>query len=189
VAPGASNPGRGPRRRRWRSFPPLQCSLGSVRVCWVGCVRRRGEPRTASCGPHPLFIALCDGGPPTMNWLGAPDQGAVTSPLRPLGRNGREIELTEMTPNEKVLHESIATFHGPLPAQIVLMPLEKEVGDRATSTHKRPMHTTLMNESWSVGSMKRPRSFSLLYRDRVKHQSNRTFVCNLSVSVRAYRVC
>jgi hypothetical protein len=29
-----------------------------------------------------------------MDWLGAPDQGAVTSPLRPLGRNGKEIELT-----------------------------------------------------------------------------------------------
>jgi hypothetical protein len=94
VAPCASDPGRGPRQRGWRSFPPLQCSLGSVRVCGVGCVRRRGEPRTASRGPHPLFIALCDGGPPTMDWLGAPDQGAVTSPLRPLGRNGREIELT-----------------------------------------------------------------------------------------------
>jgi hypothetical protein len=80
VAPGASDPGRGPRRRRWRSFPPLQYSLGSVRVCGVGCVRRRGEPRTASRGPHPLFIALCDGGPPTMDWLGAPDQGAVTTP-------------------------------------------------------------------------------------------------------------
>jgi hypothetical protein len=66
----------------------------SVRVCGVGCVRRRGEPRTASRGPHPLFIALCDGGPPTMDWLGAPDQGTVTSPLRPLGRNGGEIELT-----------------------------------------------------------------------------------------------
>jgi hypothetical protein len=66
----------------------------SVRVCGVGCVRRRGEPHTASHGPHPLFIALCDGGPPTMDWLGAPDQGAVSSPLRPLGRNGEEIELT-----------------------------------------------------------------------------------------------
>jgi hypothetical protein len=31
-----------------------------------------------------------------MDWLGAPDQGAVTSPLRPLGRNGEEIELTTM---------------------------------------------------------------------------------------------
>jgi hypothetical protein len=29
-----------------------------------------------------------------MDWLGAPDQGAVSSPLRPLGRNGEEIELT-----------------------------------------------------------------------------------------------
>jgi hypothetical protein len=57
-------------------------------------VRWRSEPCTASHGPHPLFIALCDGGPPTMDWLGAPDQGARTSPLRPLGRNGREIELT-----------------------------------------------------------------------------------------------
>jgi hypothetical protein len=28
----------------------------SVRVCGVGCVRRRGEPRTASHGPHPLFL-------------------------------------------------------------------------------------------------------------------------------------
>jgi hypothetical protein len=32
----------------------------------------RGEPRTASHGPHPLFIPLCDGDPPTMDWLGAP---------------------------------------------------------------------------------------------------------------------
>jgi hypothetical protein len=97
VAPCTSDPGRGPRRRWWRSFPPLQCSLGSVRVCGVGCVRRCGEPHTASRGPHPLFIALCDGGPPTMDWLGGPDQGARTSPLRPLGCNGREIELTPTT--------------------------------------------------------------------------------------------
>jgi hypothetical protein len=74
----------------------------SVRVCGVGCVRRRGEPRTASRGPHPLFfIALCDGDPPTMDWLGAPDQGAVTSPLRPLGRNGEEIELTDHPPGAR----------------------------------------------------------------------------------------
>jgi hypothetical protein len=70
-------------------------SAPSGRLGFVGWgVRRRGEPRTASRGPHPLFIALCDGGPPTMDWLGTPDQGARTSPLRPLGRNGREIELT-----------------------------------------------------------------------------------------------
>jgi hypothetical protein len=107
VAPGAPDPGRGPRWRRWRSFPPLQCSLGSVRVCGVGCVRRRAEPRTASRGPHPLFIALCDGGPPTMDWLGAPDQGAVTSPLRP---NGGEIELTRTTTSLHKIEED-RTFH------------------------------------------------------------------------------
>jgi hypothetical protein len=33
-----------------------------------------------------------------MDWLAAPDQGAKTSPLRPLGRNGIEIELTKMPP-------------------------------------------------------------------------------------------
>jgi hypothetical protein len=44
---------------------------------WLGFVGwgvwRRGESRTASCDPHPIFIALCDGAPPTMDWLGAPD--------------------------------------------------------------------------------------------------------------------
>jgi hypothetical protein len=35
------------------------------------------------------------GAPPTTDWLGAPDQGARTSPLRRLGRNGREIERTD----------------------------------------------------------------------------------------------
>jgi hypothetical protein len=71
---------------------PVLPRVGLGFVGWG--VRGLGEPRTASCGPHPLFIALCDGGPPTMDWLGAPDQGARTSPLRPLGHNGREIELT-----------------------------------------------------------------------------------------------
>jgi hypothetical protein len=75
---------------------PAALVLPRVGLGFVGWgVRRRGEPRTASRGPHPLFIALCDGGPPTMNWLGAPDKGARTSPLRALGRNGREIELTQ----------------------------------------------------------------------------------------------
>jgi hypothetical protein len=74
---------------------PATPVLPRVGLGFVGWgVHRRGEPRTASRGPHPLFIAPCDGGPPTMDWLGAPDQGARTSPLRPLGRNGREIELT-----------------------------------------------------------------------------------------------
>jgi hypothetical protein len=79
----------------------------SVRVCKVGCVRWRGEPRTASRGPHPLFIALCGGGPPTMDWLGAPDQGAVTSPLRPLGRNGEEIELIVARCYTSIIAESL----------------------------------------------------------------------------------
>jgi hypothetical protein len=32
-----------------------------------------------------LFIALCDEGPPTMDWLGAPDQGARTIPVTAFG--------------------------------------------------------------------------------------------------------
>jgi hypothetical protein len=48
--------------------------------------------------PHPLFIALCDRGPPTMDWLvGAPDQVVRMSPLWHLGHNGREIELARMS--------------------------------------------------------------------------------------------
>jgi hypothetical protein len=53
-----------------------------------------GEPRTTSRGPHLLYIALYDGGPPTMDPLGTPDQGARSNPTRPLGRVGVEIELT-----------------------------------------------------------------------------------------------
>jgi hypothetical protein len=34
VTPGAPDPRRGARRRQWRSFPPLQCSLG--RLGFVG---------------------------------------------------------------------------------------------------------------------------------------------------------
>jgi hypothetical protein len=38
VAPGAPDPGRGLRWRRWRSFPPLQCSLGRLGfVGWGVC--------------------------------------------------------------------------------------------------------------------------------------------------------
>jgi hypothetical protein len=38
VAPSAPDPGRGPRWRRWRSFPPLQCSLGRLGfVGWGVC--------------------------------------------------------------------------------------------------------------------------------------------------------
>jgi hypothetical protein len=46
-------------------------------VCGGAC-----EPRTTSRDLHRLFIALCDAGLPTMDWLGAPDQGARPSPLR-----------------------------------------------------------------------------------------------------------
>jgi hypothetical protein len=71
---------------------PAAPVLPRVGLGFVGWgVWRRGEPRTASRGPHPLFIALCDGGPPTMDWLGAPDR--VRERAR-YGRNGREIELT-----------------------------------------------------------------------------------------------
>jgi hypothetical protein len=63
---------------------PTAPVLPRVGLGFVGWgVRRRGEPHTASCGPHSLFIALCDGNPPTMYWLVAPDQGARTSPLQP----------------------------------------------------------------------------------------------------------
>jgi hypothetical protein len=36
-----------------------------------------GEPRTENCRPPSLFIAQCDRGPPAMDGLGAPDQGAI----------------------------------------------------------------------------------------------------------------
>jgi hypothetical protein len=35
------------------------------------------ELRTKCSGPHLLYMALCDGGPPTRVRLGAPDQGAI----------------------------------------------------------------------------------------------------------------
>ena len=35
-----------------------------------------GEPRDSSAPAPLLFMALCDGGPPTILGLGAPDQGA-----------------------------------------------------------------------------------------------------------------
>ena len=36
-----------------------------LRVCWWGGLAH-GEPRTMSRRPPPLYIAQCDGGPPTM---------------------------------------------------------------------------------------------------------------------------
>jgi hypothetical protein len=79
VALCTSDPGGGCPRRRWRSFPPLWCSLVAVGL-WLGVCAC--EPRTTSRDLHHLFIALCDAGLPTMDWLGAPDQGARPSPLR-----------------------------------------------------------------------------------------------------------
>ena len=79
-------------RRRWRSFPLLQCSLG--RLGFVGGVAAQVNLVPSAVTPTSSYIALCDGGPPTMVWLGAPDQGARSSPFRPLGRDGVEIELT-----------------------------------------------------------------------------------------------
>ena len=43
--------------------------------------------------PMSLFMALCDGGPPTMERLGAPDQGVDQGPNWPLGQLV-EINLT-----------------------------------------------------------------------------------------------
>jgi hypothetical protein len=43
-----------------------------------------------------------------MDWLGAPDQGAVSSPLRPLGRNGEEIELTEARLRQDTMIQGVA---------------------------------------------------------------------------------
>jgi hypothetical protein len=53
-----------------------------------------GEPRTENCRPPSLFITQCDRGPPAMNGLGAPDQGARSRPKWPLGHPGREIKPT-----------------------------------------------------------------------------------------------
>jgi hypothetical protein len=66
-------------------------SAPSGRLGFVGWgVRRHGEPRTASRGPHPLFIALCDGGPTIMDLVARPPPGREDEPV-----TGREIELTK----------------------------------------------------------------------------------------------
>ena len=58
--------------RRWPR--PLCDRLGFRTV--GGVLGGSGEPRAWRPGPHLLFMALCDGGPPTILGLGAPDQGA-----------------------------------------------------------------------------------------------------------------
>jgi hypothetical protein len=63
--------------------PLLRSGLG-FRWEWrltVNLVLRAG-------GPHPVFIAQCDRGPPAIDGLGAPDQGAGQGPIRPLGLIG-----------------------------------------------------------------------------------------------------
>jgi hypothetical protein len=60
-----------------------------------------------------------------MDWLGAPDQGAVTSPLRPLGRNGEEIELTEeameINPQPSLINGEITYIVYKTPAGLTAM--------------------------------------------------------------------
>ena len=70
----------------WRSFPSLAAPLFQIglRVMSVGN-STRGESRTESRRPPPLYIAQCDRGPPTIDGLGSPDQGARSRPNRPLG--------------------------------------------------------------------------------------------------------
>ena len=44
--------------------------------------------------PTSFYMALCDGGPPTMIWLGAPDQGADQGPDSVVGPSREDINLT-----------------------------------------------------------------------------------------------
>jgi hypothetical protein len=60
-------------------------TLSGSELGFVGGESGSGEPRTLSRRPPPLFIALGDGGPPAIDGLGAPDQGASQGPRRPLG--------------------------------------------------------------------------------------------------------
>jgi hypothetical protein len=52
---------------------------------FVGGECGSGEPRALSGWPPPLFIAQGDGGPPAIDGLRAPDQGASQGSRRPLG--------------------------------------------------------------------------------------------------------
>jgi hypothetical protein len=60
--------GFGGASRRWqRPFSRSGLGLGMSVGNWL-----RGSPRTASPGPHLPFIALCDGGPPTISGWAPP---------------------------------------------------------------------------------------------------------------------
>ena len=56
--------------------------------------RLAAQVNLVPCAPAPtfLFMALCDGGPPTMERLGTPDQGA--DPRAQLAGQLEEINLT-----------------------------------------------------------------------------------------------
>ena len=49
-----------------------------------GVLGGSGEPRAWRPGPHLLFMALCDGRPPTILGLDAPDQARIQGPNWPL---------------------------------------------------------------------------------------------------------
>jgi len=97
------------RESRCSGDPAAQCSSGDgvevLPVTWlrpysrsdlgfVGGTSSSDQPREQSRRPPPLFIAQGDGGPPAMDGLGAPDQGASQGPKKPLGLLGQEINLT-----------------------------------------------------------------------------------------------
>jgi hypothetical protein len=66
-------------------FPSLAVPLDRLGLgLWGG--GSGSEPRTLCPGPHLLFMALCDGGPPAVYGLSTPDQGAGQGPSWPLGQ-------------------------------------------------------------------------------------------------------
>ena len=69
-------------------FPSLAAPLLRSGLGFRWGVAAHGEPRTESRRPPPVFIAQCDRGPPAIDGLGAPDQGAGQGPIRPLGLIG-----------------------------------------------------------------------------------------------------
>jgi hypothetical protein len=54
----------------------------------------RGRSRTSSPGPHLPFIALCDGGPPTISGWAPPIRAREGRPKRPLGLMVGDQNLT-----------------------------------------------------------------------------------------------
>jgi hypothetical protein len=58
---------------------------------------RRGKLRTSSPGPHLPFIALCDGGPPTISGWAPPIRAQEQGP-KAVGPNGKEIKPNILPP-------------------------------------------------------------------------------------------